>query len=102
MEQTEKKLRLVSLYERKQRGCTYCNDVVYRGVRGSNRLACPLDKCPYKVLEKYETYEEYMASEDCRILVDGFFQNVASCYELGNGNTQVRQIFGGKEYRGFL
>ena len=69
---------------------------------GSNRLACPHNQCPYKVLGKYETYEEFMASEDSKILADGFFHTAASCYELSNGNATVKQVFGNKEYRGFL
>lgn len=101
MRNTEKK-RIIRLYERKQRGCTSCLHVEHGRHMGSTRLACPFDKCPYKVLEKYETYEEFMASEDCKILVDGFFHNVASCYELGNGNVTVRQIYSGKDFRGFM
>ncbi len=100
MKHTEKP-RIVHLYERKQRGCVYCNYVVKGGGSG-NRIACPFDECPYKVLEKYETYEEFMASEDSKILVDGFFQTAASCYELGNGNVTVRQIYSGRDFRGFM
>lgn len=97
-----KKPRIVHLYERNQRGCVYCNDVVKGKYHGCNRLACPYDECPYEALGKYETYEEFMASEDCKILVDGFFHTVASCYELGNGNATVRQIYSGKDFRGFM
>ena len=28
---------------------------------------CPYDECPYHVLDKYETYEEYVESEDSKI-----------------------------------
>jgi hypothetical protein len=34
-----------------------------------------------------------MASEDSRILVDGFFQTAASCYDLANGNAVVVDVF---------
>ena len=97
-----KKQRVLHLYERTQYGCAYCQNVQHVKHGGCNRLACPFRKCPYKVLEKYDTYEEFMKSEDCKILVDGFFHTAASCYELSNGNAQVKQIFGGKEYRGFM
>ena len=97
-----KKPRIIHLYERKKRGCVYCQNFVPGRYKGSNRIACPFDKCPYRVLDKHETYEEFMASEDCKILVDGFFSTVASCYELGNGNATVRQIYSGKDFRGFM
>ena len=77
---------MLHLNERKQRGCAYCLHVDYGKFNGSTRLTCPFDKCPYQVLEKYKTYEEFLASEDSKILVDEFFQTAACDYELGNRN----------------
>ena len=91
MEHDEK--RTLTLGEKKQRGCVYCKHVEHGKYGGCNRLFCPFDRCPYKVLDKYETYEEFMASEDSKILVGAFFQTAASCYELSNGNMQVRKMF---------
>jgi hypothetical protein len=68
---------------------------------GYFRTGCPHDECSYHVLDKYDTYEEFMASEDSKILVDGFFQTTASCYELANGNIAVKQITG-KDNKRFL
>ena len=62
---------------------------------GANRIACPYDECPHTVLDKYETYEQYMASEDSKILVHEFFQTVASCYELANSNASASEFFKG-------
>ena len=94
MKHTKKK-RILHLNERKQRGCAYCLHVIHGKFNGSIRLTCPFDKCPYQVLEKYKTYEEFMASEDCKILVDEFFQTATSDYELGNGNIQILKMFSG-------
>ncbi len=51
-----------------------------------SRYTCPHKECPYKVLDKYETYEDFLDSEDSKILVPEFFQTNADCYEL----AQVR------------
>lgn len=75
-------MRVLSAQEKRQHGCCCCADVAKAGVNGQVRTACPFDECPYKVLDKYESYEKYMESEDCRILVGEFFQTVAGCYTL--------------------
>lgn len=84
---------MLHLNERKQRGCAYCLHVDHEKFNGSTRLTCSFDKCPYQVLEKYKTYEEFMASEDCKILVGEFFQTAASDYGIGNGNAQIMKMF---------
>lgn len=88
-------MRVVPNYEKRQRGCQYCFDVGKQHYKGANRIACPHDECPYAVLDKYETYDQYMASQDSRILVHEFFQTVASCYELANQNIPAREFFRG-------
>lgn len=96
------KMRAVPLYERKKRGCAYCLDVVLKKNGIAFRTHCPHKECPYHVFDKYDTYEEFMASEDAKILVDGFFQTAANCYELVNGNATVKQIYGSERSKRFL
>lgn len=81
-------MRVIHLRENKQRGCLYCLHVVQRKLGFATQTSCPFDRCPYAVLDKYETYEEFMKSEDSRILVDEFFQTVADCYALQAPNKK--------------
>lgn len=78
-----RKLKKSELYKR---GCLYCMDMVSvfveRGKYGSK--SCPHEECPYKVLDKYETYNDFMKSEDSKILVDEFFDS---------GKQECRLIF---------
>lgn len=88
-------MRVVPFFEKKQRGCQYCMHVTKCQNEFSShdsRTGCPFDECPYSVLDKYRTYEEFMASEDARILVTEFFSTVASVYELGSAATS-KKIF---------
>lgn len=44
--------------------------VVTSGIMGRDkkkRTLCPYTECPYKVLDKYDTYEDYLKSEDSEI-----------------------------------
>ena len=79
--------RIVPCFEKKQRGCIYCIHSTRKIRRGENRTACPFGECPYTVLDKYNTYEEFMASEDSKILVEQFFSTVASVYDLSMPRT---------------
>ncbi len=90
-------MRLVPYYEKKQRGCQYCANVeiVEGGRSKGSRTCCPFDECPYAVLDKYKTYEEFMKSEDSKILVNEFFSTVASCYELQSRMTPNRSFSDG-------
>lgn len=73
-------MRVVPFFEKKQRGCIYCANVGVSRYRTDNRTSCPFDECPYRVLDKYKSYEEFMASEDSKILVTEFFTD---CGESG-------------------
>lgn len=86
------KMRLVPTYEKKKRGCIECLDAVPRyGADGRTAgVECPHAECPYHVLDKYDTYEKYMASEDCKILVNEFFPTVATIYESTNHHVAKR------------
>lgn len=98
------KMRPVSLREKNKRGCAYCKDMELKRIpsKGGVRTCCPHDKCPYNALDKYDTYEDFMASDDAKILVDGFFQTVPSIYDLSNGNAQVKSIYRESASRVFL
>jgi len=77
------KNRVLSSIEKKQRGCQYCLHVTTMQHEGEIRNACPFRKCPYEILDKYETYEDFMASDDSKIFVEEYFSTVPSLYELG-------------------
>lgn len=86
------KMRAIPCYEKRKRGCTCCHDVVLKKKGKAFTVYCPHKECPYHVLDKYDSYEQFMASEDSKILVDGFFDTVAGCYTLANGNATVKDV----------
>lgn len=55
-------MRIVKVKERRQRGCEYCADA-----KGKKVIKCPYDKCPYKVLDKYDNYYDYLKSNDAML-----------------------------------
>ena len=85
--------RVVPCYEKKQRGCLYCIHSTRQISRGENRTGCPFEECPYTVLDKYNTYEEFMASEDSKILVNEFFKTVATVYEFSANPCKTKVLF---------
>jgi hypothetical protein len=85
--------RIIQYYENRQRGCQYCLHVTEVRYGGKYRNACPLAECPYEILEKYNSYEEFMASEDSKIFVTEFFQTVPTVYELSCLSHAPRGIF---------
>ena len=85
--------RLVPLYEKKQHGCQYCQNMQTENFGQGLRTACPFEECPYTVLDKYNTYEEFMASEDSKILVNEFFHTVATVYELSSSPAKTKCLF---------
>lgn len=82
-------MRVLSAQEKKQRGCCCCANVGKTQVKGQARTVCPFTECAYSVLDKYESYEAFMESDDCKILVDEFFQSVADCYALSKLGKKV-------------
>lgn len=62
-------MRVLTAGERTKRGCRYCAvaEMVYSRRSQGMRLACPHTECPYKVLDKHETYEGFIQSEDSEI-----------------------------------
>lgn len=57
-------MRLIRIEESRKRGCLYCADAVEVFVYRDTRRLCEHDECPYKVLDKYDTYEAFMKSKD--------------------------------------
>jgi hypothetical protein len=53
-------MRRVSKAEQAKRGCRYCRYV--DRVRESRAifLACPANKCPFRELDKYKSYTDYL------------------------------------------
>lgn len=85
--------RVLPGFEKKQRGCQYCLHVTEFRLRGKFRNACPFDECPYEILDKYKTYEEFMASEDSKIFVNEYFSTVPTLYELSCLSHAPKGIF---------
>lgn len=78
-------MRVLATAEQRKRGCSYCTQIerVYAPKSGSGkRRACPHKACPYTVLDKYDTYEEYMESEDSRINIAAFVEAVGGAGRL--------------------
>ena len=97
-------MRPVPYFENKQRGCQYClhMKLKFSESKVGSRTSCPFLKCPYTVLDKYNTYEEFMASEDSKILVNEFFASVATVYELSANPTKTKCLFSDGSSKCFL
>lgn len=54
-------MRVVEKNERDKRGCLYCTD--YKNVGKGKGMMCKFDKCPYRELDDYETYEDYFKAK---------------------------------------
>ena len=90
-------MRKVTRYEKTKRGCECCIDAERKRRGKGYGFFCPHDTCPHHALDKYDTYEEFMASKDAKILVNGFFYTSPSCYDLKNSNASVRKVYSKSE-----
>lgn len=81
-------MRTVPNFERKKRGCGFCKDGAGEMHGKVWKVACPFSECPYRVLDKYKTYDEFLKSEDSKILVTEFFSTIASAYELASHHSR--------------
>lgn len=86
-------VRVVPYYEKKQRGCQYCLHTKHARDFHGIRTGCPFAECPFEVLDKYESYEAFMASEDSKILVDEFFTNNDWSVALTSNPNTPKKIF---------
>lgn len=75
--------------EKAKRGCSLCADVTSGRVRGKDRSMCPHAKCPYTVLDKYATYDDYINSDDSKINVSRLFTTGGSTGRLMPGAREV-------------
>lgn len=87
-------MRFLKQHDIIQRGCKICDDV-RNLVDQYNRshFTCPHAECPYSVLDKYETYDDFLKSKDSQILVPEFFDSVASCYSMSTSGSMPRKMF---------
>lgn len=60
-------MRLLTFKEKVHRGCFYCIDVKRISTKSGVCSSCPHDECPYHILDKYETYDDYIESDDSKI-----------------------------------
>lgn len=92
-------VRVVHKPEMKKRGCLYCTDSELKKHGYATQTSCPHKECPYKVLDKYDTYEDFMASQDSRILVTEFFQTIADCYMLSSCSRKPTKTYSDGDFR---
>ena len=65
--------RILESDEKKKRGCVYCNDLIKEKGKMEERYyditisKCPFEECPYHELDKYNTYNDYLKSEDSKL-----------------------------------
>lgn len=85
-----------------KRGCEWCTDRKRaRSTDGVVRYGCIYSKCPYTILDKYETYDEFLDSDDSKIITPEFFQTVADCYDLAQVRDNSYQLYVGSLKRKF-
>lgn len=84
---------MVSGDEKRQRGCLYCLHKQNIKHEGQLRTGCPYPKCRFDILDNYKSYEEFMASDDCKILVDEFFISAAGFYELFDAQRKSKKLY---------
>ena len=53
-------MRNITHEDRRKYGCCDCYDVVSRMLYNERKNFCPHEKCPYKELKAYKSYEEYL------------------------------------------
>lgn len=76
-------MRFLTHEEKTKRGCVYCTDAEKTEAHGGrHRTACPHEECPYKVLDKYDSYKEFIKSEDSKVDVAGLVCNDSGDWRL--------------------
>lgn len=96
-------VRLLKKFEKKQRGCDFCLDHrVWKDDADKPHFACIHNECPYKVLDKYETYDEFLASEDSRILVAQFFDLAGEDFKTHKITKRPMRMFSDGSSRIYL
>lgn len=70
-------MRTLTKKTRTKRGCDYCLDMRKEKPKekdGKPVYKCIHGKCPYHELDKHETYDDYLKSEDSRMPFDRLFE----------------------------
>jgi hypothetical protein len=49
--------------EIRKNGCPFCLDMVRKRTDGQFRRCCPYDRCPYRELGEFKTYQDYIKSK---------------------------------------
>lgn len=85
-------MRFLTVAEKAKRGCAYCTDMEYKySTRSSGiRITCPHAECAYKVLDKYDTYEDFMKSKDSKINIGALYD---AEWTAGRATVAVMQYF---------
>lgn len=97
-------MRLLKADEKRKRGCIYCENVkrAYVPSYAGMRQTCPYTECPYTVLDKYDTYEDFMKSDDSKIRIadllgtaggTGRFTACAKTYITGLRRADKKSLF---------
>lgn len=73
-------MRNITNEDRRKYGCCDCRDAVSKMWYKERKTFCPHEKCPYKELKEYNSYEEYLEEN-----------KVDSCFIL--------ELFNNKKYR---
>lgn len=72
-----KNMRLLSTAEQNKRGCRYCLYVArvkgqvngqVNGQEVTRRIACPADRCPFRELDGYRSYTDYLKTYGAQTL----------------------------------
>lgn len=70
-------MRILNSKEKKKRGCECCTDCKRKKIKAETKyiilFMCSHDSCPYHELDKYDTYDDFLQSEDARLPFDRLF-----------------------------
>jgi hypothetical protein len=85
-------MRLLAAGEKKKRGCEWCAELgkKFDAHRGGMRLACPHRACPYTVLDKYDTYEDFLQSKESGINITALLD---TNWRAGRVSPQAREYY---------
>jgi hypothetical protein len=57
-------MRYLNKKEIKQRGCLFCADHATKRLYKAQRVACPHSVCPYRELDGYKRYADYLKTRE--------------------------------------
>lgn len=79
-------MRKISSAERFKRGCTYCAYSELIEYYDQKLRGCPFEECPYRELDEFDTYEDYLKAKFGSCQVDDLISRtldeaIAECKE---------------------